>query len=106
LTYARESTWTPLPSSARKWEVAAAVMRSGSPTPTRPEPTRLVMMHENNDDFAEEAAYSGPVPRVERPEAPRLSEDHVWGVREDWGGRAKDWGKGARVYRSQSGENK
>ncbi|KAK0192119.1 AFG1-like ATPase-domain-containing protein [Armillaria mellea] len=29
--------------------------------------------------------------------SPQLSENHVWGVREDWGGGGR-WGKGARAY--------
>ena len=29
---------------------------------------------------------------------PVLSEAHVWGVREDWGKRAGDWGKGSAIF--------
>ena len=32
-----------------------------------------------------------------RPEAPRLGPDHVWGVREDWGERAGQWGQGVKA---------
>ena len=51
-------------------------------------------------DFAEEAAYGGGehADPSQRPEAPRLRHEHVWGVRDDWGERAKTWGRGAGAY--------
>ncbi|GAA5960320.1 hypothetical protein JCM21900_006528 [Sporobolomyces salmonicolor] len=33
-----------------------------------------------------------------RGDKPVLREEHVWGVREDWGKRAGRWGQGAAVY--------
>ena len=34
----------------------------------------------------------------QRPPAPFLKPDHVWGVRDDWGDRAGEWGRGASVF--------
>lgn len=60
------------------------------------------VLHPNDinidDDFADEAAQidvklaAGP---------PRIREEHMWGVREDWGKKAKRWGQGAAAYKSQ-----
>ncbi|KAI0675380.1 AFG1-like ATPase-domain-containing protein [Trametes maxima] len=102
--YARDEQWTPLPLSSRKWE---------SPSPSPPavssllRPTQYTTVRRADpttprpsSDFAEEA--SAPSSYAERPPAPRLSADHVWGVREDWGDRAREWGRGASVYAARS----
>jgi len=33
-----------------------------------------------------------------RGDKPVLREEHIWGVREDWGKKAGEWGKGASAY--------
>lgn len=98
--YGRDETWAPLPASARKWEsgltdTAAPV----DPSTDRPEPLQYASQ---DDDFASEAAYVGPVPRDSRPSAPRFREEHIWGVREDWGEQAKKWGQGSKVHREKT----
>lgn len=97
-SYAKEEPWAPLPLSSRKWEGSAHL-------PDGPHyPRRLHWAQSRGSadqetaDFASEAANEEHAPPGGRPEAPRLNEAHVWGVREDWGERAQDWGRGAKVY--------
>lgn len=88
--------WTPLPIDQRQWEHAA---------PTAPGPTRRLSAttaptpssaaaESDVGDFAAEASYDGTVPLASRPLAPRIRPEHVWGVRDDWGKKAKGWGRG------------
>lgn len=100
--YGRDATWTPLPPSSRKWE---AITSSTATAPGTASPERTRTRHSENDDFADEAAYAGPIPRDERPAAPRLREHHVWGVREDWGERAGEWGRGSRARQRDSAKD-
>ncbi|KAJ3500907.1 hypothetical protein NLJ89_g9580 [Agrocybe chaxingu] len=111
--YNRTDNWTPLPSSARQWETrkgftASAVsdvydlsrskistnnqepLKDSSPAALRPGALA--------EDFAEEVSYGAVNTPFRRPHAPSISSDHVWGVREDWGQKAKEWGKGTKVY--------
>ncbi|TFK53712.1 hypothetical protein OE88DRAFT_1655972 [Heliocybe sulcata] len=92
-SYAREEKWTPLPLGVRKWESRSAV----APSREDYRPSSPHVSPKGQDDFASEAGYTRPT--RERPEAPRLKEEHVWGVREDWGEKAKEWGRGSQVYR-------
>lgn len=103
-SYAREETWTPLPAGLRKWERSVAHADTTSSSTGR---SRTATHWERprgsvgSGDFAGEAANEGiSAPIGNRPEAPRLDEAHIWGVREDWGKRAKDWGQGAKAYES------
>ena len=101
-SYAQEETWAPLPAGLRKWErsiVDAEPVSSGTgrghATTYWEHPRGTI----GSGDFAGEAANEGVSASIGgRPEAPRLSEAHIWGVREDWGERAKEWGRGAKAY--------
>ncbi|KAI0335151.1 hypothetical protein GY45DRAFT_1421319 [Cubamyces sp. BRFM 1775] len=98
-SYARDEQWAPLPLSSRKWETSSIPLVSS--TLTRPASTQSAeQSHTAQADFAEEAsAYTSSHTRAtDRPPAPRLSADHIWGVREDWGPRARAWGRGASAY--------
>ncbi|KAI0373958.1 hypothetical protein BV20DRAFT_936658 [Pilatotrama ljubarskyi] len=104
-SYARDEQWTPLPPSARKWEVSSSSVVPSSATASynskaHPRTSRDVPVTSRpSTDFAEEAsAHPTHAHPAQRPPAPRLSADHVWGVREDWGERARDWGRGASAY--------
>lgn len=102
-SYGREEKWTPLPDAARKWEQASAL--GGQPA-AKDSGNALkdwkVIHDEASGDFAAEAAYEGTTePGDERPEAPRLREEHVWGVREDWGDHAGAWGRGTTLHEQQ-----
>lgn len=101
-SYVREETWAPLPVGLRKWECSVAdadpplsnASRSHTTTHWEGSPGSV-----GSSDFAGEASnvdISAPI--GDRPEAPRLNEAHIWGVREDWGERAKEWGQGAKAY--------
>ncbi|KAG5638052.1 hypothetical protein H0H81_002086 [Sphagnurus paluster] len=93
-------TWTPLHPSARKWETKA----TGNPQAIA-FPPRVMGQDDipGESDFAEEAAYPSDVMNLKRPSAPRLSADHVWGVREDWGPGAGAWGRSnSRHHRERS----
>ncbi|KAH9858488.1 AFG1-like ATPase-domain-containing protein [Lenzites betulinus] len=118
-SYARDEQWAPLPPSARKWETSAASPTPSAPSRASASPSASVSRPSHrrsgeyqrvaarpSSDFAEEAcvhetlsAQKAAVPNpADRPPAPRLSADHVWGVREDWGERAREWGRGASVH--------
>ncbi|KAI0744112.1 AFG1-like ATPase-domain-containing protein [Daedaleopsis nitida] len=106
-SYARDERWNPLPADARKWERAVLVSpphaTPGSLCTTRSSPGFAPSSppSAHDSDFAQEAAmHASPSQHfaVDRPPAPRLRADHIWGVREDWGERAREWGRGAAVY--------
>lgn len=86
--YGREEVWRPLPDALRKWEVMSTTPAAGVSRPSSAGPAvQRGYEDEDDGDFASEAAYDGGgrVDLALRPEAPRLREEHVWGVREDWG---------------------
>ncbi|EIW63222.1 uncharacterized protein TRAVEDRAFT_43527 [Trametes versicolor FP-101664 SS1] len=109
-SYARDEQWTPLPPSARKWETPQAQSPLSTRPSSPPPPRRNFKARSDGDarvtarpssDFAEEASAHATHPHphpTARPPAPRLRADHVWGVREDWGAQAREWGRGASVY--------
>jgi protein AFG1 len=77
----------------------------------KPSPAPGTLSNEPSDrdsnDFADEAGYSRPEtlrPKVAR-DPPKISEDHMWGVREDWGKKAGEWGQGVKGKRSSKGED-
>ena len=86
-SYEREESWSPLPPTSRKWENSLkAAPALPHPAPTNEEsPVQAV----NDELWGFEAAFEGrpsPPPKVntdERPEAPRLREHHIWGMRRD-----------------------
>ena len=104
-SYAGGERWSPIPTADRKWEQPAGTplprLAHGGFTPPQSDATQSA-----GADFAEEAAYGRAelVDPSQRPEAPRLRHEHVWGVRDDWGDRAKAWGRGAKAHeQSQRG---
>ena len=106
-SYVREEQWTPLPEAVRKWEkssfgeVAKSTVIGASTSGTSTQPPHDL------EDFAAEAEFASPgQPDTSlRPEAPQLREEHVWGVRDDWGKRAGKWGRGATVHSGQPSTN-
>ncbi|KAI0829842.1 AFG1-like ATPase-domain-containing protein [Trametes gibbosa] len=119
-SYAQEERWAPLPPSARKWETSGPSSTS-SASFSAPSSASLFSRRRSGEDtrgtaarpssdFAEEACTHGTLPSPnpaahnpgDRPSAPLLSADHIWGVREDWGDRAREWGRGASVYAPES----
>jgi protein AFG1 len=89
--YARDEVWRPLSAAAREWEAASA---APAPATRAPPPDAFAPA----GDYAGEAAYEDAARAPPRPDAPRLREHHVWGVREDWGKKAGAWGQGAKVH--------
>lgn len=98
---AKIENWNPLAPKIRKWESDLPVCISTPTSVTGQVRQRQEGLHE--DDFASEAAFESDARahRIAkaRPSAPRLKEDHIWGVREDWGPKAGTWGRGAKVHR-------
>ena len=101
-SYAREETWAPLPEGLRKWErsiVDTEPISSGTGRGHATTHWELPRGAVGSSDFASEASNEDiAAPIGGRPQAPRMNEAHVWGVREDWGVRAKKWGRGAKAY--------
>ncbi|GLB37031.1 putative AFG1-like ATPase [Lyophyllum shimeji] len=84
--------WTPLASSVRKWETPTQALGGRVPATT---PGAATDRSGQPDDFVEEeAAHENLEQILKRPHPPRLSPDHVWGVRDDWGPGAGAWGRG------------
>lgn len=81
--YARDEVWNPLIPSDRKWEALSVV-----PPPY----TQMSAMTSHSETNANENVS------MKRPLPPRLTKEHVWGVRDDWGDGAKEWGRGAKAY--------
>ena len=98
--YAAQAVWQPLARAQQPWhrDVAPssndATLLLGSVTPSFAADTSTSANDAPPVDWAEEAAYDARRGRNGRPEPPRLSENHAWGVREDWGKGAGEWGKG------------
>ncbi|KAF7321848.1 Mitochondrial ATPase [Mycena kentingensis (nom. inval.)] len=88
--YCATAKWAPLVD--RAWE------QSSASSSCILAPTRRDIVNATEDDFALEACYEGTCPTDLRPPASRLKSDHVWGVREDWGHDAGQWGLGPRAY--------
>lgn len=99
--YAETEIWNPLAPKIRKWEsdLPATISTTSVTSQARQRQEGL-----QEGDFASEAAFESDARayRVakEQPSAPRLKEDHIWGVREDWGPKAGTWGRGAKVHRN------
>lgn len=125
--YAKEE-WLPLSETHRRWEkialskpppppdymvAAQALRRAEMAVPmasisTGTEGESVAMKDSPSTDFAEEAGYSRPS-RLAKSEkehgpAPVIDEKHVWGVREDWGKKAGEWGKGAKAKKAKGDE--
>ncbi|KZT10789.1 uncharacterized protein LAESUDRAFT_643661 [Laetiporus sulphureus 93-53] len=105
-SYADEERWIPLPLSLRKWESSSSPSGTAGSRDRAMRVPVCVSTDSAGADFASEAANEALSQPVGRPEAPRLSEVHVWGVREDWGERAKAWGRGARAYERSHPDSK
>lgn len=81
-TYGRETVWTPLPGKLRKWEQPTKTDELSAHSRNE----ALSRQHEANgtdSDFASEASLEAHSRIGKRPEAPRLREYHVWGMRKD-----------------------
>ncbi|KIJ68128.1 hypothetical protein HYDPIDRAFT_165832 [Hydnomerulius pinastri MD-312] len=96
MKYTLEEHWNPLPLASRKWERKPELPTLLANVERPAIPPKISSDAYETADFANEAAYEDSERSPTRPEAPRLSSDHVWGVREDWGEKAKEWGKGAK----------
>jgi peroxisome-assembly ATPase len=104
-SYGAEEHWAPLPAAERKWERSSRPVNAPHTQRHVPTPSGLSDLHRSDSDYAAEAAFDNSDARIDpsqRPEAPRLQEDHIWGVRDDWGERARAWGKGAKAYGSDN----
>ncbi|KAI0084879.1 AFG1-like ATPase-domain-containing protein [Irpex rosettiformis] len=99
-SYGREEQWTPLPDAARKWERSSVIDGVPRRTTTGTSYSAAQSIHTPPDDFTAEAAYTNleRADTSQRPVAPQLHEEHMWGVREDWVKRAGTWGRGAVVH--------
>lgn len=100
VSYGLDEQWKPLSTDSRRWEGHGLGQTSSWTNPHRRPDSQDVQLCE---DFAAEASYSNIDPRKGRPDAPRLKNDHVWGVRDDWGKGAKSWGQGSKAYEGKSG---
>ncbi|KAL5485156.1 hypothetical protein ACEPAI_7798 [Sanghuangporus weigelae] len=115
--YAKDDRWDPLSSNRRKWESISTEPISSNVLPISTSEVvredfrvgRYVLDEGSfSNDFAVEATGEGEVRSqqavCDRPSAPRLAENHFWGVREDWGDKAGRWGKGATAFDAEKRE--
>lgn len=109
---------SPLPSSIRTWEQTLADSLA-TPASTSASTTSLHQMGEkeplsstdrlsgvlNPADLRAKWPEGMPLGEKQvdvRPhEKPILREEHIWGVRDDWGKKAGRWGQGARAYEGE-----
>ncbi|GAA5842336.1 hypothetical protein JCM5353_000763 [Sporobolomyces roseus] len=112
--YLVTATHTPMPSSVRSWERTHSISSSVSPlasAPARHSMGEKQPLPSGQDDKLSgvldpadlRAKWKDGMPTYEkevdvRGDKPVLKEDHIWGVREDWGRKAGAWGKGASAY--------
>jgi peroxisome-assembly ATPase len=96
-SYLCENSWTPLPQASRKWEGAS----KSANTTTHPTSTLKSKSMESEGGPTTDK-YASVRSLLERPAPPRISQDHVWGVRDDWGKGAGTWGSGAQTFNSQT----
>ncbi|KAG8753684.1 hypothetical protein FRC11_007195, partial [Ceratobasidium sp. 423] len=92
--YFANAVWQPLTRAQQPWHVDAAPPHSSSREQI---PKFAIDDQIVEKDWAEEASYDARRSRRGRPEPPRLSENHAWGVRDDWGKGAGEWGKGVKT---------
>jgi protein AFG1 len=115
--------WKPLDVAGRTWETAIPASMSNLSTPTRPVQDRHRSQQDISDDLAVEAGYSRPGRLTPQPEPvvqhtdervidhptrgptrhspPVIKEQHVWGVADEWGGKAGKWGKGSKAFKQE-----
>ncbi len=130
--YAAEE-WLPLNESQRRWEQLALSVPPETPsylrdarerrsssaagaagaapsTATYPQERLREVIAPADDgarsDFADEAGYSRSAPGDKPRGPPVISENHVWGVRDEWGPKAGAWGQGVRGKKGDSGGDK
>ncbi|KWU41050.1 hypothetical protein RHOSPDRAFT_23715 [Rhodotorula sp. JG-1b] len=106
---------SPLPSSIRTWEQTIAQSLAPLTPNTAPAPSLHVMGEKSPlsstdrlsgvlDPADLRAKWPEGMPTgdkqvdVRGSQKPVLREEHVWGVRDDWGKKAGRWGKGAKAY--------
>ncbi|CAE6445358.1 unnamed protein product [Rhizoctonia solani] len=91
--YAANAVWQPLTRAQQPWHVDVSPPHLSNHGQVSKFATDDQIVEK---DWAEEASYDARRGRKGRPEPPRLSENHAWGVRDDWGKGAGAWGKGVR----------
>lgn len=125
--YLRTAEWAPLSPSLRTWEqsVAKSAPISKSSAPSRStmgavlplSDTKLSGVLDPKDIRLRypEGLPAGPktvdvrAPKVPQEKnfvdirpaglvAPKIKEEHAWGVRDDYGPKAGEWGKGAKAF--------
>ncbi|OCH93788.1 hypothetical protein OBBRIDRAFT_771044 [Obba rivulosa] len=92
--YAQEESWTPLPRTARKWETSRDHVDDLDPDGHAGGAGSIV----SREGIRQLTDFRGRV----RPDAPRIYDVHMWGVRDDWGAGANDWGLGAKTRNKKS----
>jgi protein AFG1 len=119
--------WTPLDPSGRIWEtnlsaslptstlkpvqdkirtkedlsddlaVEAGYSRPGRLTP-EPTPKASEAKRKPSPKSTDERVIDHPTKGPTRHSPPVIKEQHVWGVAEEWGGRAGKWGQGTKAF--------
>ncbi|GAA5999954.1 uncharacterized protein JCM10292_003554 [Rhodotorula paludigena] len=103
----------PLPAHVRSWETSSAAATAAAAaalSPARHAVGEKAPLPSGRDDLLSGVLEPSDL-RAKWPEGrpasekevdvrqkPVLREEHVWGVREDWGKKAGKWGKGAKAY--------
>lgn len=106
----------PLPAHVRSWETpsaAATAATTAALSPARHAVGEKAPLPSGRDDLLSGVLEPSDL-RAKWPEGrpasekevdvrqkPVLREEHVWGVREDWGKKAGKWGQGAKAYEKE-----
>ena len=93
--YAATAQWSPIPAEHRKWEGYGYSRHRHRPVG---EVASVDLQHPYHGSSSGSVVKERP-----GPAAPRLRDEHIWGVRDDWGDKAGEWGKGVKVYEKKKG---
>lgn len=80
--YIAEEHWNSLPLSSRRWERSTSTHNATDDHKTLQDPTDRSAAFVTNERPHAQTDDSRLF--VGRPDAPKLSEDHMWGIRGDW----------------------
>jgi protein AFG1 len=90
--------------------VEAGYSRPGRLTPTPPEPRtssnpgNAIPKRAASPKSTDERVIDHPTKGPSRHSPPIIKEQHVWGVADEWGGKAGKWGQGSKAH--QGGDRK
>lgn len=77
-------------------------MNSDLPMKTRASsnPGHAIPKRDTSPESTDERVIDHPIKGPSRHSPPIIKEQHVWGVADEWGGKAGKWGQGSKAHES------